>query len=162
MKKHTSFLGRFFVFTFLLSLWACLALPALAADDAKLTVTQTNAAVASTNYTAAIDLGADENPDMWRRMYLKGEIPALAKATNSATTYTYTLQTSADGSTGWANTSPMIQAQIAGASSATNTATEFLVPVPPNVSRYIRVAQAVPAAAGDNTSVTNTWSLTAP
>jgi hypothetical protein len=135
--------------------------PATAADDYNLQVTKINPAVDATNYTTAWDLGSTTTGQTWRTAYVKGAIPALTLLTNSATTATYTLQTSTNNST-WTLTSPVVQGQITGATSATNTATTLRMPIPPTVSRYVRVQQILPALAGDITSKTNVWTLYVP
>ena len=142
-----------------ISLVAAAFIPVMAAQDKLLTVEQTNALTGSVNYTPAIDLGAAENPDAWALGYIKASIPALPNATNSATTNLFTLQQSTNNST-WVNTQPLVQGWIVGATSATNTATTIKLPLPPDVSRYIRIAQTVPTGAGTNTTVTNRYTLT--
>lgn len=136
-------------------------LPARAADDSNLQVTKAYPSAGATNTTSAIDLGTDEPGQIWRMAYVRADIPATANATNSATTFLFTLQDSADNVT-FANTTPLVQLQITGASSVTNTAQSVKLPIPPGVQRYIRVQQIAPTASGANTGVTNTFTLAVP
>jgi hypothetical protein len=101
------------------------------------------------------------SPKVWNLAYLRANIPATANATNSATTLLFTLQDSADNSS-WAYTAPLVQLQVAGGSSITNTALSVKMPIPPDVRRYIRVQQISPTASGANTGVTNVYTLAVP
>jgi hypothetical protein len=149
------------LFFALFALFALCAAPAFAMDDSTLKVSQTNATVDATNYTAAIDLGTSAPATVWKQAYLRAEIPALAKCTNSAVTRLFNLQTSTNNST-WVVPSPAVQGQIVGATAATNTATTIKLPIPPDVKRYIRIQQINPAAGGDDSTVTNVFWLTVP
>jgi len=136
--------------------------PARAADDATFRQTLTNAPAAGTNYSAVIDLGTASTSQMWRLGYVKLSVPALPNAVTTATNMSFTLQTSSDNST-WANTVPLIQANLAGVASTGTGATNFYLPLPPvMVKRYIRIAQGAPSTVGDNTAKTNTIQLVVP
>lgn len=160
MKNKFSLLNLTLTAIVVALLFAC-ALPALAADDSNLSVSQTNAVVDATNYTASIDLGTTSTSQIYRTAYLRGAIPALTLNTNAAKTLLFTVQHSANNST-WSQTSPLIQAQLAGVTSTGSTATNFLVPIPPTVNRYIRIQQITPTLAGDSSNKTNVWSLVVP
>jgi len=157
MKKTFCFLA---VLLGLIAL-ALTVTPARAADDYNMRVALTNSVAGTTNNTASMDLGAAAPDAIWRYAYVKAAIPATPNATNSATTFLFTLQDSANNST-WANTTPLVQLQVAGASSITNTALSVKMPIPPAVRRYIRIQQISPAASGANTTVTNVYWLSTP
>lgn len=147
----------------LAALLFCLNSPtAQAAGDTNLRVSLTNPPVANSNATSVIDLGSTNTLQIGTYAYLLGEIPALTLLTNSSTVATYNLQHSTSSSSGFADTNPKIEYRITGGSSATGTATVVAFPIPRNVNRYIRVMQQLPAAAGDITSKTNTYTLVVP
>jgi hypothetical protein len=134
---------------------------ASAMDDTNLKVSQTNAVASATNYTASIDLGNAAPNVVWKQAYLRAEIPALPQNTNSAVIRTFVLETSTNNST-WTVTSPVLQGELAGASTSTNTASTIKFPIPPDVKRYIRVRQGNPASGGSDATVTNNYYLTVP
>ena len=137
------------------------AFAASAADDNSFKRSPTNAPVASTNYTTAFDTGNANTSEIWRSAYLRGAIPALPNCTNTAVTRTFTLESSTNNST-WEETSPLIQARLVGIASTGTGATNYYLPIPPAVNRYLRVRQGVPAAGGDDSALTNTWQLVVP
>ena len=148
-------------FLILTVLFFAALMPALAMDDLNLKVSITNAITGSSNQTAALDLGVAAPATVWKQAYLEANIPALANATNSATTLLWELQTSTNGST-WTETQPFQVGKIVGGTSITSNAATIKFPIPPDAKRYLRVNQVVPVGAGTNITVTNVFRIVVP
>lgn len=102
---------------------------------------------AANNNTTSIDLGLDPGSNVWQRARIQVDFPALSDHTNTSVTNLITLQTSTDNST-WANTVPLIQLGVVGVASTGSAAVSVQFPLPPNMSRYARFNQNVPANGG--------------
>lgn len=137
--------------------------------DASLTTTKALPGENATNYTDAFDLGFTNPVVLWKHAFVLVSQPAATTATGTTATITYTLQDSADNSSFLATT-PLIQGRITetatnlygGLTNTGTAATNFYLPLPPTVRRYIRVQQGVPAVGGTNTTTTNTISVIVP
>lgn len=148
-----------------LALCAVLTLAALssapAMEDTAFKCTQTNASLGVTNYTSSFDLGVASPSSVWRQAYVKVAVPAGAKMTNDAETFYYTPQHSTDNST-FVFTTPLIQCKLVGVASTGTAATNYYVPIPKTVFRYIRFQHSSPTNSGANETVTNSYSLVIP
>lgn len=127
--------------------------------DATLIKTKVMPAAAATNYTDSIDLGTTYPGATVEEHELEMAIGAMANNTDSSKTILFTLQDSADDST-FLDVSPLNQLQVDGVAVTGSVAVTKKIRLPSNVRRYIRVSQVVPSGAGDNTAVTQTYSLT--
>jgi hypothetical protein len=135
---------------------------AQAMEDSNLMVSRTNATAGLTNYTASIDLGTTNPAALWHQAYVRVAVPAMTYNTNTAATFQLTLQDSLDNST-FTATTPQIQCQFTGVTNAAGSgATNYYVPLPPRVARYIRFQQITPANSGNNTTSSNVYSLVVP
>ena len=129
-------------------------------QDAGLRVSAALPAANATNDTASIDLGFTNPVVVWKHAFLLVSLPACTNATNTSVNYSFTLQDSADNSS-FTATTPLIQGQLPGVGGGT-AATNYWIPLPPTVRRYIRIEQGVPANGGANTTVTNVCAIVIP
>jgi hypothetical protein len=133
--------------------------------DASFTIVKALPNAAANNNTSGIDLrvlptsgGAPAN--MWRLAYVEITFPALSDHTNTSVSNLITLQHAADDNTSnYANTVPLIQAQVVGVGSTGSAATTFRVPFPPDVKRFIRFNQTVPTNGGVGSNANVTYDL---
>ncbi|HEY1788670.1 MAG TPA: hypothetical protein VGJ73_10965 [Verrucomicrobiae bacterium] len=113
----------------------------------------------------SMDIGID-NPnfsDQWRQGRLRIAWPALPNFTSNADSISVTLQDSAASSNplAFANTVPLIQANIAGVASTGPAAGFVDCPLPPGLRGPIQLLIAATANAGNNTAalLTADWLL---
>lgn len=125
--------------------------------DALLTITRALPAQNTTVTSGTLDLQPE--PAMVGTLCdVVLDIPATATATGQ--TFTFTIQDSADGTTGFAAVAALAARVITGVSNAT-AATQFRWRLPSNVRRYLRVSVTASATTGDQTAISATLRLMA-
>ena len=168
-KKRIGMLAALLAVIAILALVLYTAPPVSAADDAQLTVTAALPAVGTSNTTASLDLGVAGPALVWKHAVVKAAIPAIPTFTNAQEVLRFKLQDSADGTT-FAFTVPLVEFDwpgttnyiAAGATNAGTIATNCLLPIPPQIRRYLRLQQTTPTNVATLTSTTNSFSVTVP
>jgi hypothetical protein len=132
-----------------------LTLPASAATDAALSVSQTNCSSLASNSTASFDLLSATPDTAWRNVYILADIPALTNSVIAATNMLFMLQDSANN-VAFTNTVPQVIARVPGVATTGSLATKIKMPIPPGVRRYVKIAQ-IAGAYDPGTTVSTNW-----